>query len=144
MYCHWRSKLNFRLFLIARMALRKFAVKWRKNLRKEIFGIATSKFVKCTLLVFRIKRTSQKQFEMMVRLMEKNPDVASEIVPFGSTKKNRMELWEGIAAELNNIGFSIRSGSDWNKVWLYYKLKLKKKLNSERDCSQRWRALHLL
>lgn len=53
---------------------------------------------------------------MMVRLMEKNPDVASEIVPFGSTKKNRMELWEGIAAELNNIGFSIRSGSDWNKV----------------------------
>ncbi|XP_050339486.1 uncharacterized protein LOC126765844 [Bactrocera neohumeralis] len=39
-----------------------------------------------------------------------------------------MELWEGIASELNNIGPPIRSSSEWNKVWLDYKLKLKRKI----------------
>uniref|UniRef100_A0A0K8VVS0 Regulatory protein zeste n=4 Tax=Bactrocera latifrons TaxID=174628 RepID=A0A0K8VVS0_BACLA len=79
-----------------------------------------------------IKRTTQRQFETMVQLMERNPDLARGLAPFGSTKKNRMELWEGIASELNNIGPPIRSGSEWNKVWLDYKLKLKRKIADNR------------
>ncbi|XP_049317911.1 uncharacterized protein LOC125780183 [Bactrocera dorsalis] len=43
-----------------------------------------------------------------------------------------MELWEGIASELNNISPPIRSGSEWNKVWLDYKLKLKRKIADNR------------
>ncbi|XP_049308092.1 uncharacterized protein LOC125777372 [Bactrocera dorsalis] len=79
-----------------------------------------------------IKRTTQKQFEVLVRLMEGNPELARGMAPFGSTKKNRMELWEGIASELNNIGPPIRSGSEWNKVWLDYRLKLKRKIAGNR------------
>ncbi|XP_049309896.1 uncharacterized protein LOC125777866 [Bactrocera dorsalis] len=41
-----------------------------------------------------------------------------------------MELWEGIASALNNIGPPIRSGSEWNK--LDYKLKLKRKIADNR------------
>uniref|UniRef100_A0A0K8U023 Regulatory protein zeste n=1 Tax=Bactrocera latifrons TaxID=174628 RepID=A0A0K8U023_BACLA len=68
----------------------------------------------------------------MVQLMERNPDLARGFAPFGPTKKNRMKLWEGIASELNNIGPPIRSGSEWNKVWLDYKLKLKRKIADNR------------
>ncbi|XP_017465149.1 PREDICTED: uncharacterized protein LOC108358372 [Rhagoletis zephyria] len=51
---------------------------------------------------------------------------------FGSTKKIRAELWKKFATELNAIGPPIRSGREWNKVWLDYKLKLKKKLPQNR------------
>ncbi|XP_018802664.1 PREDICTED: uncharacterized protein LOC108977435 [Bactrocera latifrons] len=68
----------------------------------------------------------------MVQLMERNPDLARGFAPFGPTKKNRMKLWEGIASELNNVGPPIRSGSEWNKVWLDYKLKLKRKIADNR------------
>ncbi|XP_039968588.1 uncharacterized protein LOC120780364 [Bactrocera tryoni] len=43
-----------------------------------------------------------------------------------------MELWEAIASELNNIGPPIRSGSEWNKDWLDYKLKIKRKIADNR------------
>ncbi|XP_039969653.1 uncharacterized protein LOC126765038 [Bactrocera neohumeralis] len=79
-----------------------------------------------------IKRTTQKQFEVLVKLMEGNPELARGMAPFGSTKKNGMELWEAIASELHNIGPPIRSGSEWNKVCLDYKLKLKRKIADNR------------
>ncbi|XP_028901523.2 uncharacterized protein LOC105220215 [Zeugodacus cucurbitae] len=84
------------------------------------------------LNVFRIKKNNQKQFELMGKLLEKNPQLAKGMTPFGSTKKTRIDFWEDIAVELNNIGPPLRRGSEWNKVWLDYKLKLKKKISNNR------------
>ncbi|XP_017472426.1 PREDICTED: uncharacterized protein LOC108363546 [Rhagoletis zephyria] len=86
-----------------------------------------------------IKRTTTQQFEKLVELMQNNPDVAKGMGNFGSSKKSRAELWEKFAAELNAIGPPMRNGREWNKfllctimVWLDYKLKLKKKISTNR------------
>ncbi|XP_049315829.1 uncharacterized protein LOC125779234 [Bactrocera dorsalis] len=78
------------------------------------------------------KRTTTQQFQKLVALMENNPDVARGMGNFGSTKKSRAEQWDLFAAELNAIGPPLRNGREWNKVWLDYKLKLKKKIATNR------------
>ncbi|XP_017478077.1 PREDICTED: uncharacterized protein LOC108367887 isoform X2 [Rhagoletis zephyria] len=89
------------------------------------------------------KRTTTQQFQKLVAIMENNPDVARGMGSFGSTKKSRAELWEKFATELNAIGPPMRNGREWNKVWLDYKLKLKKKCDKPtRNCGHRRRTLY--
>uniref|UniRef100_A0A0A1WXJ2 Regulatory protein zeste n=1 Tax=Zeugodacus cucurbitae TaxID=28588 RepID=A0A0A1WXJ2_ZEUCU len=84
----------------------------QKNLRKLLFESRIELRMEKTIK----KKTNQKQFELMVKLLEKNPQLAKGMTPFGSTKQTRIDLWEDIAAELNNIGPPLRRGSEWNKV----------------------------
>ncbi|XP_053957689.1 uncharacterized protein LOC128862902 [Anastrepha ludens] len=78
------------------------------------------------------KRTTAQQFQKLVEIMKKNPDVARGVGKFVPTKKSRAELWEKFATELNAMGPPMRSGREWNKVWLDYKLKLKRKISTNR------------
>ncbi|XP_055632496.1 uncharacterized protein LOC129772976 [Toxorhynchites rutilus septentrionalis] len=68
--------------------------------------------------------TTKKQFERLVQLLEKNPDIAK-----GFMRGNSGPFWNDCAAELNSLGPSIRDGSGWKKVWADYKSALKRKLS---------------
>ncbi|XP_017473874.1 PREDICTED: uncharacterized protein LOC108364631 [Rhagoletis zephyria] len=57
--------------------------------------------------------------------MHNNQDVAKGMGNFGSSKKIWAELWE-------KFGPPMRNGREWNKVWLDYKQKLKKKISTNR------------
>ncbi|XP_055904338.1 uncharacterized protein LOC129940114 [Eupeodes corollae] len=75
-----------------------------------------------------IKRTTNAQFSKLVELMEANPDIAKGVGTFGSSKKNQAQYWDSFALELNALGPPIREGKERHKVWLNFKLKLKKKI----------------
>ncbi|XP_055631573.1 uncharacterized protein LOC129771685 [Toxorhynchites rutilus septentrionalis] len=68
--------------------------------------------------------TTKKQFERLVQLLEKNPDIAK-----GFIRGNSGPFWNDCAAELNSLGPPIRDGSGWKKVWADYKSALKRKLS---------------
>ncbi|XP_055914609.1 uncharacterized protein LOC129947881 [Eupeodes corollae] len=75
------------------------------------------------------KRTNKNQFEKLVELMESNPNLARGVGEFGSSKKNQKEYWDQFATTLNSLGPPTRDGKEWHKVWLDYKLKIKRKLS---------------
>ncbi|XP_055621942.1 uncharacterized protein LOC129765563 [Toxorhynchites rutilus septentrionalis] len=68
--------------------------------------------------------TTKKQFERLVQLLEKNPDIAK-----GFIRGNSGPFWNDCAAELNSLGPPIRDRSGWKKVWADYKSALKRKLS---------------
>ncbi|XP_055915358.1 uncharacterized protein LOC129948394 [Eupeodes corollae] len=80
-----------------------------------------------------IKRTNNAQFSKLVEVMEANPDIAKGVGTFGSSKKNQAQYWDSFALELNALGLPIREGKEWHKVWLDYKLKLKKKIATNKN-----------
>ncbi|XP_055919018.1 uncharacterized protein LOC129951046 [Eupeodes corollae] len=61
--------------------------------------------------------------------MESNPNLARGVGEFGSSKKNQKEYWDQFATTLNSLGPPTRDGKEWHKVWLDYKLKIKRKLS---------------
>ncbi|XP_058827161.1 uncharacterized protein LOC131687128 [Topomyia yanbarensis] len=68
----------------------------------------------------RLKVTNRKQFECLVKHMEKQPAVAkgqkfAEAACFSKAKYN--EVWNRISRELNSLGPPTRSMMEWQKVW---------------------------
>lgn len=63
-----------------------------------------------------MKITNCKQFEMLVKLMEKNANVAKGFMCFGSTKGEFTNIWNGFSDKLNSLGPPVRKTSEWQKV----------------------------
>lgn len=75
-----------------------------------------------------VKITTKQQFEMLIAQMEANPNLARGIRLFGETKSTTEELWKGIAEQLNSYGPPTRTPDEWQRVWIHFKAKLKKKM----------------
>ncbi|XP_058817842.1 uncharacterized protein LOC131681147 [Topomyia yanbarensis] len=87
----------------------------------------------------RLKVTNRKQFECLVKHMEKQPAVAkgqkfAEAACFSKAKYN--EVWNRISRELNSLGPPTRSMMERQKVWTDFKLKTKRKLSHNRNESR--------
>ncbi|XP_036329205.1 uncharacterized protein LOC118741363 [Rhagoletis pomonella] len=80
-----------------------------------------------------MKKTNAREFGKMVQMMREHPDVARGLGAFGSNKKDTAELWKQLSVQLNALGPPVRDGRGWNKVWLDYKLKLKRKIALNRS-----------
>ncbi|XP_039965938.1 uncharacterized protein LOC126761075 [Bactrocera neohumeralis] len=78
-----------------------------------------------------LKITNGKQFERLVHLMQKNPQIARRARIYGQSKLQVEEQWNKIADELNNFGPPRRTGKEWQRVWINYKAKTKKKICDE-------------
>uniref|UniRef100_A0A0K8V970 Regulatory protein zeste n=1 Tax=Bactrocera latifrons TaxID=174628 RepID=A0A0K8V970_BACLA len=78
-----------------------------------------------------LKITNGKQFERLVHLMQKNPQIARGARTYGQSKQQVEEQWNKIADELNNFGPPCRTGKEWQRVWINYKAKTKKKMSDE-------------
>ncbi|XP_049314888.1 uncharacterized protein LOC125778972 [Bactrocera dorsalis] len=79
------------------------------------------------------KVTTKKQFEKLVELMEKFPEVGRGKPQFGNSKLKIKELWESVALQLNCLGPPSRTAYEWGRVWIHYKASLKKKLANNRN-----------
>lgn len=99
-----------------------------------------------------LKVTNRKQFERLVHLMQKNPQIARGARTYGQSKQQVEEQWKKIADELNSFGPPRRTGKEWQRVilkiiyknvmqfilihthlqvWINYKAKTKKKMSDE-------------
>ncbi|XP_011208926.2 uncharacterized protein LOC105230053 [Bactrocera dorsalis] len=78
-----------------------------------------------------LKITNGKQFERLVHLMQKNPQIARGARTYGQSKQQVEEQWNKIADELNNFGPPRRTGKEWQRVWINYKAKTKRKISDE-------------
>ncbi|XP_035788004.1 uncharacterized protein LOC118464646 [Anopheles albimanus] len=80
----------------------------------------------CGSLLSKMKKTVPKQFEKLVELMKANQNFAKGFHGFGESKSNVKVKWEEFAEELNALGPPMRTGSEWQRVWLDMKMKVKK------------------
>lgn len=83
-----------------------------------------------------MKITTRKQFEKMVELLEKKPELAQSYHN-GLHKVDTKAEWIEISKKLNTLGPPSRTGPEWMKVWADYKSNLKKKLLHNKT---EWRA----
>lgn len=83
----------------------------------------------CLILGFKmVKITTRKQFEILIREMENNPQIARGVRSFGETKANTEAIWKRITEKLNRVGPPLRTPEEWQRVWVHFKAKLKKKM----------------
>lgn len=75
-----------------------------------------------------VKITTKQQFEVLIARMEANPNVARGVRLFGQTKATTDEVWKAIAEDLNSYGPPTRTPDEWQRVWVHFKAKLKKKM----------------
>ncbi|XP_017493725.1 PREDICTED: uncharacterized protein LOC108381829 isoform X2 [Rhagoletis zephyria] len=77
-----------------------------------------------------VKITNSKQFERLVHLMQSNPGIARGTRTFGQNKIQNDEQWDAFATEINSFGPPNRSRKEWQRVWINYKAKTKKKISA--------------
>lgn len=82
-----------------------------------------------------LKITNRKQFERLVHLMQKNPQIGRGTRTFGQNKQQVEEQWNSFANELNSFGPPRRTSKEWQRVWINYKAKTKKKIIEEYSLS---------
>ncbi|XP_058977683.1 uncharacterized protein LOC131802162 [Musca domestica] len=64
--------------------------------------------------------------------MGANPNLARGIRVFGETKATANEAWEKISDNLNSHGPPTRAPEEWQRVWIQFKAKLKKKMSQNK------------
>ncbi|XP_054711808.1 uncharacterized protein LOC129221363 [Uloborus diversus] len=68
--------------------------------------------------VFRSKRTSQHQYEVMVAFLENHPELTIGKTTDSFTKADRHRLWQELADTLNKFpGGPRKSNQQWRKTW---------------------------
>lgn len=72
--------------------------------------------------------TTKQQFDILIEEMQANPNVARGVRLFGETKATTDEVWKSIAMKLNSYGPPTRTPDEWQRVWVHFKAKLKKKI----------------
>lgn len=65
------------------------------------------------------KKTSRKQFELLLSEMEESPEIARGIGKFGSSKFQCDGKWETLTTKLNSEGLPTRTTKEWKKVRYY-------------------------
>ncbi|XP_058975002.1 uncharacterized protein LOC131801054 [Musca domestica] len=82
----------------------------------------------------KFKVTTKKQFDEMIQILQRNPNLARGYSS-GLKKVNIKEEWNKIGEKLNILGPPVRTGEAWMKVWADYKFKLRKKLvHNKAEC----------
>ncbi|XP_055632103.1 uncharacterized protein LOC129771962 isoform X2 [Toxorhynchites rutilus septentrionalis] len=74
------------------------------------------------------KKTTEKQCERMVLLLEQEADIAK-----GFTRGNSGPFWNNLAAEVNSLEPPIRDGTGWKKVWADSKSAQRKLTHNKRE-----------
>ncbi|KNC32770.1 hypothetical protein FF38_10751 [Lucilia cuprina] len=81
-----------------------------------------------------VKITTKHQFDLLVQQMELYPRIARGVRGFGDTKATVDETWKEISEKLNSCGPPMRTPEEWQRVWIHFKAKLKKKMaNNHRN-----------
>ncbi|XP_017468542.1 PREDICTED: uncharacterized protein LOC108360661 isoform X1 [Rhagoletis zephyria] len=75
-----------------------------------------------------LKKTTTTQFEVLVKEMERNPDLARGVAVFGSDRGRVEERWEEIMRKINSHGPPTRTAVEWKKIWADLKSRTKKKI----------------
>ncbi|KAL9927285.1 uncharacterized protein ACN427_014713 [Glossina fuscipes fuscipes] len=78
-----------------------------------------------------IKKTTNAQFDVLVREMAKRPDAARGYA-FGHKRDKVDADWREIVDLLNDLGPPVRNLSEWKKVWSDLRKRLQNRLNGER------------
>lgn len=68
---------------------------------------------------FRHKKTTSEQFIMLVREMDKYPEVTKGKPVFGANRIKLEATWSRLVDKLNSIGPPQRTMSEWKKVFYY-------------------------
>ncbi|XP_036345995.1 nuclear apoptosis-inducing factor 1-like [Rhagoletis pomonella] len=74
------------------------------------------------------KKTSSAQFDVLVKELEKNPDLAKGAPMFGASKSLVELQWNELANKLNAHGPPQRTATEWKKIWADLKSRTKKKI----------------
>ncbi|XP_017467875.1 PREDICTED: nuclear apoptosis-inducing factor 1-like [Rhagoletis zephyria] len=75
-----------------------------------------------------LTKTTTTQFEVLVKEMERNPDLARGVAVFGSDRGRVEERWEEIMRKINSHGPPTRTAVEWKKIWADLKSRTKKKI----------------
>ncbi|XP_017477540.1 PREDICTED: uncharacterized protein LOC108367439 [Rhagoletis zephyria] len=73
------------------------------------------------------KKTSSAQFNVLVKELEKNPDLARGAPMFGASKSLVELQWNELANKLNVHGPPQRTATEWKKIWADLKSYTRKK-----------------
>ncbi|XP_017476213.1 PREDICTED: uncharacterized protein LOC108366349 [Rhagoletis zephyria] len=75
------------------------------------------------------KKTTNEQFDILSREMERNVQIARGAPVFGGSRAQFEEKWEQISLKLNSAGPPHRSVKEWKKVWTDIRNRTKKKIS---------------
>ncbi|XP_036339796.1 uncharacterized protein LOC118749135 [Rhagoletis pomonella] len=73
-------------------------------------------------------KTSSAQFDVLVKELEKNPDLARCAPTFGVSKSLVELQWNELTNKLNAHGPPQRTATEWKKIWAHLKSRTKKKI----------------
>ncbi|XP_017474345.1 PREDICTED: uncharacterized protein LOC108364971 [Rhagoletis zephyria] len=78
------------------------------------------------------KKTSSAQFDVLVKELEKNPDLAKGAPMFGASKSLVELQWNELANKLNAHGPPQRTATEWKRFGLILKAAQRRKLRKMR------------
>ncbi|XP_067620051.1 uncharacterized protein [Eurosta solidaginis] len=79
------------------------------------------------------KKTTNQQFDILSKEMERNVDIARGAPVYGGSKAVFDRKWEEIAVKLNSAGPPSRSVNEWKKVWTDMRNRTKRKISKNRN-----------